>query len=288
MPTNKIVVRTTEEFMSGYKPNYKPLYAILLGRAQAYAEEVGKVNFNRLSAVGDLRSKHYTPKDTEMRQISVASSAKSFKKYFMANQYVQSTLQRAEDIDSIVAQVLDEHQKQMDDLVLLGEGTAGNNVINNGLYWSGDANYTLESSEEMANAPDTQAEMYDLLQANLADARDLSGRKAIVVYGETALAKLSSLFPEKDYSLSKVLRDNLEEDEQIIRMPSAVTPASANGWIIVNLDQVKLHYVTLPKLADQGTNTEKMYSWHNFLMGSAMVEVEAPNGVIRQPVTFEA
>src|SRR3954468_12187091 len=99
MATNKIVLRTTEEFMAGYNPVYQPLYSLLLGRSQAYSEEVGKINFNRLNAVGDLRAKHLTPKDTEIRQISVVNSAKSFKKYFLANQYVQSELQAAEDID---------------------------------------------------------------------------------------------------------------------------------------------------------------------------------------------
>jgi hypothetical protein len=38
--------------------------------------------------------------------------------------------------------------------------------------------------------------------------------------------------------------------------------------MIVNLDQVKLHYTALPKLKAQGVNEEKMYSWHNFIMGS--------------------
>lgn len=289
MPTNKVVLRTVEEFMEGYTPRYQPLYPLLLGNSQAYEAVVGKMNFNRLEAVGDVRAKHITPKDTEISQISVMNSAKSFKKYFVAKQFVQSALQAREDVEGIVAQVLDEHQKQMDDMILLGEGTAGNNVINNGLYWSGDANYTLESSVELHNAPDTQAELYELLMSNFADARELPGRKAIVVYGATALSKLDSLVPEQSVTVKALIDSGIAgSDATLVRLPSAVTPSSANGWIIVNLDQVKLHYTLLPQLADQGVNDEKMYSWHNFLMGSAMVEVQAANGIIRQPVTFEA
>jgi hypothetical protein len=71
-------------------------------------------------------------------------------------------------------------------------------------------------------------------------------------------------------------------------MPQAVTPASSHGWLIANLDQVKLHYTSLPQLKDQGVNAEKMYSWHNFLMGSCMLEVLADQAVIKQPVTIEA
>jgi hypothetical protein len=286
MPTNKIVLRTVEEFMSDYQPRYQPFYPLLLGNSQAYSEEVGKVNFNRLEAVGDLRAKHITPKDTEIRQIAVKDSSKTFKKYFLANQYVQSQLQAREDVEGIVAQVLDEHQKQMDEMILLGEGTSTGTVINNGLFWSADGNYTLESSSAISAAPDTQSDFYETLMGTFADARELSGRKAIIVYGSTALAKLDSLLPDQAISLNQLINGAIGGDANIVRLPSAVTPSGTNGWIIVNLDNVKLHYTALPQLKDQGVNPEKMYSWHNFLMGSAMVEVLSPNAVIRQPVTF--
>jgi hypothetical protein len=69
-------------------------------------------------------------------------------------------------------------------------------------------------------------------------------------------------------------------------LPSEVTPLGANGFMIVNLDQVLLHYTTFPKLADQGVDGRSMEVWHNFIMGSAMVEVLAYKGIIRQPHTF--
>lgn len=288
MSTNKVVLRTTEEFMQGYEPVYKPLYAALLGNSQAYSEEVGKINFNRLEAVGDIRAKHITPKDSEIAQLSVKGTSKTFKKYFLANQYIQSALQSNEDVEGIVAQVLDEHQKQMDELVLFGEGTQASDVVNNGLFYSADGNYVLENSDEMANAPDTQAEMYEKVMGTLADARDVPGRKAIIFYGATTLSKLDSLFPDKSISLMGALQAAIAGDASILRMPSAVTPASKWGWMVVNLDRTKLHYVALPSLKDQGVNSEKMYSWHNFLMGSAMVEVQTAGGIIHQPVTFEA
>lgn len=289
MATNKVVLRTTEEFMAGYTPRFSPLYPLLLGNSQAYSEEVGKINFNTLEAVGDIRAKHLTPKDTEIKQINVKNSAKTFKKYFLANQYIQSALQAQEDNEGVVAQVLDEHQKQMDDLILLGEGTSASTMLNNGLYWSDDSNYVLKSSEEIANAPDTQAEMYELLMADFAISRELAGEKAIIIYGATALAKLDSLIPEQPVTVKQLVDSGVAGSEAtIVRMPSAVTPSSANGWIIVTLPQVKLHYTALPQLKSQGVNEEKMYSWHNFMLGSAMVEVLASGGVLRRPLTFEA
>jgi uncharacterized protein YeeX (DUF496 family) len=285
MATNKIVLRTVEEFMTGYKPVYTPFYPLLLGsNSIAYAEEVGKINFNRLEAVGDLRAKNILPKDTEIFEVAVRNSAKTFKKYFKANRYVQSELQAIEDIDGIVSQVLDENQKLMDELFLFGEGTAANNVLNNGLYWSADANYTLESSAAVAASPGAQADMFAKIMTTVQKSRDVSGEKALIVYGTTAIATLDSLVPSQPVTLNGLLTQSI--DFPIIRLPSAVTPSGDNGWIAVTLDQIKTHYTALPSLKKQGVNDEKMYSWHNFLLGSAMVEVLTKNGVIRQPVTF--
>jgi hypothetical protein len=134
--TNKIVLRTVEEFMSDYKPTYSPLYTLFLAKSQAYSEQVGQASFKRLDTVGDIRAKHVTPKDTELQQIAAKESSKTFKKYFLANQYIESNLQDRQGLEDVKAQVLDEHQKQADDLFLLGEGTSNSTMINNGLFWS--------------------------------------------------------------------------------------------------------------------------------------------------------
>jgi hypothetical protein len=288
MPTNKIVLREIEEFMSGYVPVYAPIYPLLMNKSQAYPAQVGSIDFKRVSTVGDIRAKHLTPKDTEIKQISVGDGKKTFKKYFLANQFTVSNLQDNDGIEDINAQVLDEHQKQMDELILLGEGTAGNNVINNGLYWSGDANYTLEDSKAIAagTAADHLKDMHTQIMVSATKADDVAGRKLLLVYGATAIAKFNSLYANTDAPFAKVLGDVLGANWSVSKLPSAVTPSGANGWIVVNLDQVKLHYTVLPSLKAQGVNEEKMYAWFNFLMGSAMVEVLAANGIIRQPVTF--
>ena len=288
MPTNKIVLRSTEEFMSDYVPVYAPIYPLLMGKSQQHPAEVGSVDFKRVATVGDIRAKHITPKDTEIKQISVGDGKKTFKKYFLANQFTVSALQDREGVEEVNAQVLDEHQKQMDELILLGEGTAGNNVINNGLYWSGDANYVLESSSALAagTAADHLKAMHTAIMVSATKADAVAGRKLLLVYGATAIAKFNSLYANTDAPFSKVLRDVLGANWSVNLLPAAVTPSGANGWIVVNLDQIKFHYTALPSLKDQGVNDEKMYAWFNFLMGSAMVEVLSPSGIIRQPVTF--
>ncbi len=287
--TNRLGLRTAEEFMADYTPIYKPIYPLLINaKSQQYSAEVGKIDFKRLEAVGDIRAKHITPKDSVLRQVSAKEGSKTFKKYFLANQYVQSSLQDDKGISDVVSQVLDENNKLADDLLLLGEGTSASTMINNGLFWSADANYLLQNSDEIANAPDTQNELYERIMEQLAVARDVSGQKAIIVYGSTALAKLDSLIPSQAVSVKKLVEDGASGEATVFRLPSAVTPSATNGFIIVNLEQVKLHYTVLPSLKSQGVNEEKMHSWHNFLVGSMMVECLVSKAIVRQPLTFEA
>jgi hypothetical protein len=286
MPTNKIVLDTVDNFMEGYSPVYQPLYSLLLANSIAYSEEVGKVNFHQLDAVGDIRGKRITPKDTEIAEISVIESAKSFKKYFFANRYIQSKFQKPGDINGVIAQVLEEYEKHMDEVMLLGEGTAANNVVNDGLFWNAQTNYRLDSSEAIDSGTGAAPDFYATLMSELNTARDLPGKKAIVVYGSTALGLLDALYPSEAFSVRSVIEGALESDESIVRMPTTITPAGTNGFIIINTARTRLHYAALPKLHSQGVNDEKMYSWHNFLMGSSMVEVQSPNAVIRQPLTF--
>jgi hypothetical protein len=289
MATDLVKLRTVEEFMAGYLPVYQPIYPLLLGKSQAYSEEVGKIDFRRVNTIGDIRGKHITPKDTEIRQINVNESSKSFKKYFLANQFQYSQLQDQQGIEDVVSQVLDEHQTQMDELMLLGEGTSNSNMLNNSLFWSADSNYSLKSSVEIGK--DTNGnyltDMHSQLMQNIADADRLAGRKLIIFYGNV-LPVFDSLYVNSSVAFKQALQNVLGQNYSFAKLPSAITPAGSNGWIIVNLDQVKTHYTVLPALKNQGANEEKMYYWFNFLMGSIMVECLASGSIIRQPTTLEA
>lgn len=281
--TNKIALRSIEEFMAGYTPVYQPIYPLFLGKAQSYSEEAGKIDFKRVDTIGDIRAKHITPKDTEIRQIAIKEASKTFKKYFLANQFTLSAMQDQKGIEDVVAQVLDEHQKQMDELFLLGEGTQASDVINNGLYWSGDANYNLVGSPPTVTDADS---LHASVMETVALADALSGRKMLMFYGVDTLALFDSVYDSAPVPFKKVLADVLGNNYSLAKMPAAITPASAEGWLIANMDQVKLHYTALPALKAQGVNEEKMYSWHNFLMGSSMLEILASGGVIRQDATI--
>ena len=76
MGTNKVVLRSVEEVMADYTPVYQPLYPLFLGKAQSYSEEAGQLTFKRLEAVGDIRAKHVTPKDTVIRQIGAKEGSR--------------------------------------------------------------------------------------------------------------------------------------------------------------------------------------------------------------------
>ncbi len=288
MPTNKVVLRSTDEFMSGYVPVYQPMYPLFLGKSKAYSEEVGKISFKRMETVGDIRNRHITPKDTEIKQIAAIEKSKTFKKYFLASQYTQSALQDQKGNEDVIAQVLDEHQKHMDDLFLLGEGTSNSTMINNGLFHSNDPNYRLESTLEVDTDADPCIDLHtkSMALASMADAN--SGRKVMIFYGSALLPIFNSVYAAQPVPFKSVLGQILgPKGYSFAEMPAAVTPAGENGIIVANYDQVMLHYTTLPKLAAQGVNEEKMYTWHNFLMGSCMLEVLADDAVIRQVLTVE-
>lgn len=285
MSTNKIALRTVEEFMGGYTPVYRPLYTMFLGNSQAYSQEAGKLDFRRVNAVGDIRTKHITPKDTEMRQIAVMEGKKTFRKYFLANQFILSEFQDRQGVEDVVAQVLDEHQVQADELFLLGEGTSGSDVVNNGLFYSGDSNYTLEGSSEIPTSGRLAA-LHAAMASTAQDANQVAGRKSLIVYGDALIPYFNGVYDTSSRAFKAVLAEVLGPDYTIEVMPKAATPASVNGWIVANLDQTKLHYTSLPQLMAQGNNEEKMYLWFNFLMGSMMLEVLAKDAVIRQPITF--
>lgn len=285
MPTNKIALRTVEQFMSDYTPTYQPIYPLFMGKSQAYDSEVGKHEFRRVSAVSDIRAKHLTPKDTEIRQIAVMEGKKTFKKYFLSNQYQHSNFQDSQGLEEVVSQVLDEHQKQMDELFLLGEGTSDSTMLNNGLFWSGDANYELKNSDEI-DATDRLIEFHTNVVASAIEADQLAGQKVIIFYGTGVLPLWRSLHSSSSRAVRAVLAESLPSF-RFVELPAAITPSSTNGWIVANLDQVKLHHTALPSLMNQGVNEEKHYSWHNFLMGSCMLEVLADKAIIRQPVTLE-
>jgi hypothetical protein len=286
MSTNKLVLRSAEEVMADYTPTYQPFWPVLLGKSQSYPEEVGKLTFKRLEAIGNIRNQHYNPKDTHIHQISVVEKTKVFKKYFLASQYVQSTLQDRSQNEDVVKQVLDENNKLMDDMVLLGEGTSASDVVNNGLFWSADPNYLLENSSELASTEGHLPALHASVVGEKIKADTVAGNKVVVFYGSTMLTKVCGIYSSSSTPFKSALQAALGGNYSLAELPAEVTPSGANGFMILTMPQIKLHYTTAPKLSAQGVDERNMEVWHNFLMGSAMVEVLAYKGVIRQPHTF--
>lgn len=286
MGTNKIQLRTVDEVMADYTPVYRPIYPLFVNaKAQKHTTDVGQHNFKRIEAVGDIRMKRITPKDTEIRQVAVKEGKKTFKKYFEALQFVQSSLQAVESVDQVTMQVLDENQIRQDELFLFGEGTSGADVLNNGLFYSADPNYSLQNSYEIPLATQLKSFHTKVMEtASLAD--QIAGQKVMLFYGNVK-PLLRSLHSASDASVRQTLIDALGAGWSVAEIPdSALGGASVNGWIAANLDQTKLHYTEFPHLMDQGVDAKKMEVWANYLQGSTMLEVLANYGVVRQPTTL--
>lgn len=284
MSTNKIALRSIEEFMQGYTPVYAPIYTLFLPKGQQYSAEVGQIDFKRVETVGDIRGKHISPKSNSMHQVTVTEGKKVFNKYFIANQFIHSSIQDTRGIEDVAAQVLDEHQIQMDELFLLGEGTSAANVINNGLFHSADKNYVLEASVEIALANRLQ-DLHSKIMVTAEEANRVAGQKVLIYYGDGLRPLFNSVYEGSSVPFKTTLKEVLE-DYTIIQLPKDATPAGQNGWLVANLDQTKLHYSALPQVLSQGHNEEKMYVWTNFFMGSCMLEVLAKGAITRQPATL--
>jgi hypothetical protein len=285
--TNKPVMKTTQQYQSDFVMTYSPIVGLFLPKSQQYDEKVGKLELRRIEAVGDIRGKRYTPKDTHVHQINVTEREKTFKKYFDKSQFVISGLQDNENVDEVVNQVLDEHNAQMDERFLMGDapGTTPGTQLNNGLFLSSDSNYTLESSTEIAFGNTRLSDFHTKVVGTAQKSDQIAGRKLIMFYGNV-VPLFNSLYATSQVAWKQALQDVLGPDYALAVMPEEITPSGANGWIVANLDQCKLHYITLPKLVASGYDERNDEYWFNFLQASCMLEVLAKNGVIHQPSTL--
>lgn len=279
--TNLITVRSVEEFMADYTPGYAPIVGLFLNGAVQHSEDVGSVDFKRVELIGDIRNKTLTPKDTTMHMLNSKEGSKTFKKYFQGSKFIQSKLQSVRGFEDIQAQALDEHNKQFDEAFLTGDGQ------NNGLYTSSDANYQLNDSYEVDNSNGHLTDLYAKMTSVIEDANDIQGKKMVMLYGSTLMPKFNGLFTNTSRSFLSVIREAFPEVD-FVKMPSEITPSGGNGFMVINMQKIKTHYITLPKVHSSGVNAEEMYGWTNFLSGSSMVDVLAKGAIIRQPLTLEA
>jgi len=281
--TNNIVFRSVEEFMTGYTPQYTPLMPLFLAGARQHEATVGEHKYRQMSAVGDLRSRVITPKDTEIFQVGSAASSKAFKKFFLGSQYIQSNLQSREGYEDVVAEVLDEHFKQNDEIFLSGQ--VGGVQQNNGLLVSSDPNFQLRSAPSAISTLDA---LYSEIMGEALTANETDGQKILLYFGDTMATRFNALFTETKTPLSAVLSESDAMSQyDFIKVPTAQLPSSlTNGFAIVNMGKIQVNYMLLPEVNKQGTNDEKNYAWTNFLMGSSMVDVKSPGGIIVQPLTF--
>lgn len=286
MSTNYVQLRTIEQFMAGYTPRYSPLYPLVMDRAIQYPLDAGKINFNRVETVGDIRAKRFGAKDNIMEQVAAKVGSKTFKKYYMANQFAISHLQNQEGVEQVLAEVLDEHQKQFDDLLLLGEGTSASTMINNGLFWSDDPNYVVNSSVEV-DSTDRLLDFHNDVLVTVTQADLVAGRKLLIFYGSNILPLYNSLHVAAAQPVKSVLQQVIGPDYTTMALPSSITPASSHGWLIVNRDQIAVHYTRVPGIDSQGSDDRAKEYWFNFLMGSVMVECLAPGAIIKQAATLE-
>lgn len=288
MGTGQVVLKEPKEFMKGRPRVYQPLYPSFMGNTQQYAVEVAKREFRRLEAIGDLRGKRVTPKDTEIKALQVREGSKFFKAYFNLAMLPLSGLQSQEGIEDANNMILEEYEKSQDELMLFGDGTSNSNMLNNGLFYSADPNYIHKNST--AVPVDDDVNYLNGLHTKVMETVDvvdgIAGKKIVLFYGDLIRPLFNAVYPGSSMPFKEVLQKVLGDQYGLRSLPSDLTPSGANGWLIANVNQVRTHFTTLPSLDDQGYDAKAKEYWFHFLQGSMMVEVLAEGGIIRQPATL--
>ncbi len=284
MGTNLIISQTSQEFLAGYTPVYSPIYPLFTQGGQQYAMQAAERTLRRAVALGDIRTKRVTPKDTEVKHFNAGPVDKTFKAYMNVVRFTHSIFQDSQGVPDILAQALEEHQKAQDELLYFGDGASDGAQINNGLYYSSDANYVKEGSSSLA----ASNQLLLFHQAVVSEARAVSvgGQRAIIFYGDTCLARLDSLHEDGGGAVVAGLEVVLGNEFDLIRSPKGLTPDGENGILVVNFAQIKTHYVTEPVILDQDTDRKNMEAWANFVQGSMMVDVAAYGGIRKLPLVF--
>lgn len=284
MSTNLIISQTSQEFLSGYTPVYSPIYPLFTQNGQQYAMQAAERTLRRAVALGDIRTKRYSPKDTEVKHFNAGAQDKVFKAYMNVVRFTHSVFQDASGVPDILSQALEEHQKAQDELLFFGDGATDGTQINNGLYFSNDANYVKESSSSLS----ATNQLLLFHQAVVTEARAVSvgGPRMIMFYGDTCLAALDSLHADGGGAVVAQLEEVLGNEFSLVRSPKGLTPAGENGILVINQAQVKTHYVTEPVILDQDTDRKEMQAWANFVQGSMMVDVAAYGGIRKLPLVF--
>lgn len=288
MATNLIISQTSLEFLSGYTPVYSPIYPLFTSggptQSQQYALEACERTIRRAVALGDIRTKRYSPKDTEVKHFNAGSADKVFKAYMNVVRFTHSVFQDATGVPDILSQALEEHQKAQDELLFFGDGATDGTQINNGLYFSSDVNYVKESSSSLA----ASGQLLAFHQTVVSEARavNVGGKRSILFYGDSCLAALDSIHDFGGGAVVATLEDVLGNEFDFIRSPKGLTPSGDNGILIINHAQVKTNYVTEPVIMDQDTDRKEMQAWANFVQGSMMVDVTAPGGIRKLPLVF--
>jgi hypothetical protein len=282
MSTGYPNVKSTTEFLKDYVPTYKPIFPLFLTKGKKHAEEIGQAISKRYEAVGDYRMAQITPKDTLLRTIGCGERSKTFKKLFLMNQFELSGLQSQDAQSEIVKQVLDEGSKQFDEGLWLGGGTSDATVVNDGIFWTLDANrQTLVTADHSALSTTLMSALLGTILSSWDTANQIAGEKILIPYGDVKSKMFEIL------SGSTTLMKACEENGvKLAMVPDALIPASNHGILIINLDQVVVHYTAIPKLDDTGFERKSKVFWTNFLQGNTMVDILVYGGIMKQSIVL--
>lgn len=283
-------ILTKEEYLAGASLSYSPVILSLSNKV-SHAVNLDQVKFKSIDVEKDsIVAFPLTKEATEKQHIKAGDTSKVFNIYVKGAKYIQSLRAGVSALPKLHNRVLLQYSKIFDMDGMSGDGK------NNGLITSSDENYTTNTSKEIKKVASgvtafdrvqSLVELVGTLQTQVDDSH-MSQQIKIYYYGSDLVSFLGSITEDNETPVIELCQ-KAWVGVQWIKIPSAVLPTGAGeGLLVVADDLVTLHYCQEPTIENDGTNDEDNYYFANYITGSLMVDVEEKDGIIKQPITFEA
>lgn len=278
--TNKPILRTAEEFAGQYTPVYPAIYPMFLsgGQAKPYERVEGTQKVKGVEAIGDMIAKKFSSKDTMIHQLHGKAKEFVFDKNFYLAEYKTGINQSTEGDPQLVQEFLDNQNLKLDQLLLFGDEG------NQGLYTNNSANYVTESAISSIDPTDKHA-FFEAIMASAEEADKNAGSKVLMLYGEmTRRLWRAGLFETGQASVQSNLMTALGSEYTPVLMPAQVTPSSVEGWLIINMNKIRVHHHGAPWM-EMGEDAPRRLRYTHFLIGSVGVELLHNGAILKQAVT---
>jgi hypothetical protein len=284
-------LKTREEYEQSLTVSFIPSI-LSIPKKREISLDMDKITYKELSVEGDsVVPSFLTSEGTEINHVKVSSTSRVFNAYGKGIKLTKDNYKNSGvNVQNFHDQVIRRLSEQFDNVALAGEGG------NNGLINSSDVNVLTPASIEI---PAVSGDGFNRIQKAKDIAVDLnllvndytaSVDLTIFFYGSALLRFLGNITAGQENDVRYHIRQAFAGRTVTFVDISALSLSgiSTNGIIVVSNDLVTLEHCGLPRIQNDGVNSEDDYYWSRYFFGSLNVRPEVEGAVIKQAITFAA